>query len=118
MDRRPPPKCGSGRASKGKHEVERTASAHSTIHRDVAPMLLHDALTNKEAKTHTGESPDADVRAAVKARENLRSIACRDPEPLIGHVDPPQPTPPRDRDPDLAVLGAQLHGVPDHIFED
>src|SRR5207244_2014512 len=117
MDRRPPRGCGSGRVSEGEHDVERTARADSTIHRDAAPMLLHDALTNKEAEAHAREPAVVDVRAAVKPLENLREVGRRDSDSLVGHVDARQAVPLHDCDPDLARLRAVFHCVLDEVFE-
>src|SRR5712692_10490613 len=117
MDRRPPRGCGSGHASKRKHDMEGAAGAHSTLHPDAAPMLLHDALADKEAETHARKAAVVDVRGAVKALEYLGKVGGRDPDPLVGNVDQRLATTLRDYDADLAVFRAVFHSVLHEIFE-
>ena len=67
--------------------MERRAHTERAFHPDPPTMLLHNALTNKEAEAHTSETTIVHVRCAVKPFEYARQITLRDPDAPILHVD-------------------------------
>ena len=80
-------------------------------------MLLHDALAEKEAKSHSREAAVVDIRGAMEPLEDLREVAGGDADALIGHIDEGFTVPLGDVHADLAPIGAVLDGVLDQVLD-